>query len=189
MAPVATNFRVRAEQWKFRLVMIETRQVGPRFYSVACLAPGHAPIGPPLRHLVVEFPAVRILVATFARLIFKAVRDNFFRISSGIGDVAFRASHGQMGARKGKAALLVHGNRVTRRLEAFHGVARFALIVIWSSRELSGVRVLVAIHAFRERQFVSGIWPRRPVTFVARNAGVLSGQRIVRSGVFLHAIN
>jgi hypothetical protein len=75
----------------------------------------------------------------------------------------------------------VISDRKDRGLEAIHGVARSTFAAVGARAELTLVRILVAVHAFRKRNRCLKIPPR--VAVAARNRYVFAQQGILCLGV------
>jgi len=72
-------------------------------------------------------------------------------------------------------------------MKVLNGVAIFATILVRSCGKLFVMRVLMAIRAGREFHFVNGLLAGGSVTFVTSDSRMFAFERIVRSGVLLHA--
>lgn len=178
---------MRADQREFGLGVVEARQFEPGLDGVTRLASGDTSVRKRLRHLVVERAAVRVFVARGAREVFEVIGNHFPRVTARIRCVALRAGYGEMRASQREAALLMHGDRINRRLKSLYDVAAFAISVVGSFRELAAVHVLMAIRAFRIPDLVARFLARRDVALVACHACVLADQRIGRLRMFLDA--
>jgi len=154
---------------------------------VACFAAQCGSIGALLRHALLEFAFVGVRVAGGASAVLEMEGKDLVCSAAESRFVTFRAGYCHVGAGQHKARVLVLGNRERRAMEILYGVAILAAVLVGSGGKLLVVCVLMAIRTGRELHFVNGIFAGRRVAFVARDGGMLSFERIVRSRVLLHA--
>ena len=93
VALTARHRTVRSQQRKFRLRMVESIDIYPRFRVVARLASKGYSIRPFARHLLIKLALMRILVATGARPVFEVERHNLVRSPRHPHLVTISASH------------------------------------------------------------------------------------------------
>ena len=179
----ALHFRVSTDQREGSFGMIEARQVGPGLHVMARFASFCGAVLSSLGHLLIEFAAMRILVASRAIEVSEMIRHGFCILSLAAGPVTFSTSHGQMSPGKRIAALLMLRNGVGGWTKSSYRVALFAPIFVGSRCELTLMCIVMAVHAFRVSNLVAGRCTGRHVAFVACNARVLAFQRIRADGV------
>jgi len=151
---------MRAKQRKFRLGMVEAIHVGPRAGIVAGFAAERVAVSAALRHAVIEFAFVGILVAASAGHVVPAERQDLVGPAGGAGFVTFVATYGGVSADKRIARLAVHGDGVSGSVEVADRVAVFAAVLMGRGGELAVVLILVAIQAGGKLDFVNRILAR-----------------------------
>lgn len=153
---------------------------------MARFAPRRSTVRALLRHLIVEFAVVRVLVAAGAGAILKSIGDHFCGIRGPVNCMALRAGNRQVRPRQRVAALLVLRDRVSRGLKPVDDVAGFTLALIWRRGKLALMRVRVAVQAFCKRDFVSCRRPRWQVAFRAGHGCVFARKGIRRGHMRLY---
>ena len=179
----ALHFRVSTDQREGSFGMIEARQVRPRLHVVARFASFCGAVLSSLGHLLIEFAAMRILVASRAIEVSEMIRHGFCILSLTAGLVTFSARYGQMSPGKRIVALLMLRNGVGRWTKSSNGVALFAAIFVGRRCELPLMSIAMAVRAFRVSNLVAGRCTGRHVAFAACNARVLAFQRVRALGV------
>jgi len=154
---------------------------------VARFAAQRGSIGALLRHAVLEFALVDILVAGSARAVREMERQNLVRPSAQPHLVTFRAGDGHVRPRQHKVGVLVLRNGEGRTMKVFYSVAILATILVGSSGKLLVMRILMAIRASRELHFVECVLAGWRVAFVASDGRMFSLERVMRRRVLLYA--
>jgi hypothetical protein len=183
----ASDHAMRSDQVEFRLRMVEPFDVNPGTRVVAGLAPQGRSIGAAKSHAILEFALVRIGVARRAGAVLEMEWQDFVRAAAQPDLVAIRAGHGGVGSGKRKARVFVLRGRKRGPVEIFYGVAIFATILVRRGGKLIVMGVLMAIHTGGEFDLIQRVFARRRVALVAGHRRMFSFQRILGSGVFLHA--
>ena len=91
-----------------------------------------------------------------------------------------------------KSRFFVPGERKSSGFEVLQVVTGLAAVLVWRTRELTLVNVLVAILALRLGDFEERVlvfWPLWDMTFIAGNLDVLTLEGIFRAGVILDSKN
>lgn len=166
--------------------VIKTRQVSPCFHRMAGFTPGRRAAGVFLGHAIRELSLVRICVTLCAGKAGEPkTRDGrsavcLFRL------VAVCTWNGNVRTDELEASQLVCGEGERRWSEAINSVASLAPIVMRSSSELVGMRVLVAVSAGCEPYLILRFLTCRNVALRARHRSVLALERICRLLVLRH---
>jgi len=187
VAFAAGNSAMSPDQWEFRFRMVETADVDPGLGAVARFAAERSAIGAFLRHAVFEFALMDILVAGGARAVRKMERQNLVRSSAQAHFVALRAGYRHVGSGQHEMSVLVLGNGKRRAMKVLNGMAILAAVLVWSGGKLLVMRVLMAIRAGREFNFVQSVFAGRRVAFIASDGHMFSFERILRRRVLFHS--
>jgi len=183
----ATDGAVGAEQWKFRLGVIEAVDVGPGSDGVARFASEGRAIGAFARHLLVEFTVVRILVARGAGAVVELKGKNFVGAAREANLVAIGARYGNVCAHQGVARIAMLLDGISGAVPVDNRVAILAAVLVGSPGELVIVRILVAIRAGLELNLLNRVLSPGELTLRAVHLAVRALQGIFRSVVLLHA--
>jgi len=139
------------------------------------------------RHALAELPIVRVGVARGATAIFKMEGHDFV---GGVGDahlVAVATRNRDVRAGQRELGLFMLRDRKQNAVEILDGVASFAAIFERGGGELTGVNVLVAVHAVGKFHFVKGGLAGGKVALRAFDLNVFAFERVARGGVLLHS--
>jgi len=149
---------MRTKQRKLRFGVVKTIDVSPRARVVASFAAERCTIGATLRHAVVEFALVRILMAAGAGHVCEAERQNLIGPARQTNFVAFRTRNRRVRARERVTRFPVHSDAEGRLMKILDSVTVLATILVRRGSELAVVLIFVAIQASSELQFVDGVF-------------------------------
>jgi len=178
---------MRAEQRKLRFGMVETIDVGPGTRVVAGLAAERSAVGAALRHAVIEFALMRILVAAGASQVIPVERQDLVGAARSAHFVTFVATDGSMRANKRITGLAVHRHGVGGDVEVANSVAVLAAVLVWRCGELAVVLVFVAVQTSSEFDFVNCVLGSGKMALGALDFDVFTLQRVTGSIVLLDA--
>lgn len=140
-------------------------------------ASGYAPVRQVLAHALRELAVMRVRVAPSTSAVVKAETDEF-RVHRWIRLVTLDAWHRQMTPGKREVRLLMPGNSEACGLEALNRVAGVAAFLVWRGRELSLVRIGVAVGAGGVLHLVHGSLARGDMAFGACNRRMFAFERV-----------
>lgn len=138
---------VRTQQGKFCLGMVEPDDVRPGTRVMAGFTTERCATGAPLRHPILEFPVMRIRVASGAGHILETERKNLVGSPGSPCLMTISASHRGVGSAQWETGVAMFCDRVRRAVKIQNRVAILASIPERSAGELIIVGVLVAVEA------------------------------------------
>lgn len=130
-------------------------------------------------HTILELAVMRIRVTRGAGAVVKMKWQNFVGAMSDFRLVAVVAGYRHVTSRQGKLSLGMLGDGKERSVKITNGVATLAPVVIRCSRELSIVRIFVAIGAIRELHLIDRIFASGNVALSAFHRDVLPFKRVL----------
>lgn len=184
---VASDGPMNPQQREFRLRVVESRDVDPRSGVVAGLAAELGPIRPAAFLPIAELSVMRVLVATRAGFVVKGKRNDFVFSPASSDFMAFGATNRGVRAGQRELGLAMLGDGKQTAVPIRYRVAALAAVLERRFRKLAVVGVFVAVRTGRELHLVNRLFAGRKVALVAFHFGVLSFERILRSGMFLDA--
>lgn len=177
---------MRAQQRELRFGMVVAADVRPGPRIVASFTAQSCAVGTPLRHSVLKFSTMGVLVTADAGDVHEAERQGFILTPGCTGFVAIGARHGGMGARQSETRVAMFRDRESGTVEILHGVAAFTVVLVGRGRKLTVVRIFMAIQTRGVFHFVDRVFASGQMAFRALYLYMFSPQGITRSVVLLH---
>ena len=178
---------MRSYQWVVGLIMIEFRYVFPLVHGVAGFTSGGRTSGLSFCHLRLELAVMNVFMTSRTSEITEMKGRGGFG-AAGLGGVAIRAGHRDVGASQNEFGLLVACERECRRRESLDGVTGFAAVQERRRSKLAGMFVLVTIPTGGKLDPVLGGGARWDVTFRAVYSRVRAFQRVGAGVVVFHGV-
>ena len=166
------------QQRKLCLVVVECRQLLPRFRVMAGLASRGVAVGSHLQHSLLELSLVRIGVAAGAIQICPVVNDCRLRLEFLRLLVTVGTRNGNVPPSQNEFRLFMFGQRERGRLISLEVMTAVAGIEVRSGGELPGVPVAMTIRALRKLDLKQCVFALGNVALCAHQAGVTSLQRV-----------
>ena len=165
--------------------MVEGQELIPCGGGVAGLTLQRLSIQSNLLHDFLESPLVGIGVASGATQVLPVIERRRSRFECCGRFVAIAAGNSHMSPVQPKPRFIMSGEAECGGKKSLKIVAILAAIEMRHGGELAGVRIVVAIRAMRELQFVERVFAFGNMTLPTRERGMFALQRIRGRGVFL----
>lgn len=154
----ALHRTMRTEKRKLRFRMVEPADVRPGSCVVASLTAERRAIGATLRHAILEFAMMRVLVACGAGHILEDKRQDSVRTARGSYFVAIRARHGCVSLGQSETGVAMFGDGKGRAVKILNRMATLTLVLIRLGQELTVMGILVAVQACRKLHLVNRVF-------------------------------
>lgn len=174
VAGAALDHAVCAEKRELRFRMVKTVYIDPGPHVVAGFASQRCAVGASLRHAILEFAVMRILVAAGTTAIFEAERHNFVGAACRSHLVTIGAPNGGVGSGQSETSVAMLGDGIERTVKIAHGMAILAFVQMRRRGELAVMSVFMAVRAKREFHLVNGVLAGRKMALGAFHGNVFA---------------
>lgn len=154
----ALHRTMRTEKRKLRFRMVEPADVRPGSRIVASLAAKRRAIGATLRHAILEFAMMRVVVACSAGHIFKDKRQDLVRTARGSHFMAIGTRHRGVRPGQHETGVAMFGNRKSGAMKILNRMATLTLVLIRLGQELAVVGIFVTVQACRKLHLINRVF-------------------------------
>ena len=143
----ALHRTMRTEQRELGFAVIKAVYVGPRPGVMAGLATERRAIGAALRHAILEFATMRVLMACGAGHVFEDKRQDFVSTSRRAYFMAIGARYRRVRANQCETSVAMFGNRKGGAMKIHDGMTILAFILIRRANKLAVMCIFMAVQA------------------------------------------